>query len=85
MPRRVNGLRMTFTQNVVDCVIRIQRTWRLSFRHWTTERLVLALVGTNCSNRVLENAKRWGICCFPVPPFADICSVQGRQNQGAPV
>ena len=72
LERRVSGRRMTFTQNVVDCVIRIQRTWRLSFRHKTTERLVLALVTTNCSNSVLESAKRWeGGFAFPVCRFAD--------------
>jgi hypothetical protein len=54
----VNGLKMTFTQNVVDCVIKIQRVWRLSFRDRTTEKLVLAMVKTDCGNSVLENTTR---------------------------
>lgn len=58
---RVNGQRMNFTQNAVNCVVKIQRTWRLSFRDRTTEKMVLAMVKTNCSNRVLENIKRWGV------------------------
>ena len=43
----VNGKKMSFTQHEVRCAIKIQRTWRLSFRLYTTKRMIVDLAEMN--------------------------------------
>jgi hypothetical protein len=44
---------MNFTQHTVKCTIRIQRVWRLSFRHKTTRKLLDAMANSGVESSSL--------------------------------